>query len=475
VPDEYRASSGRGTFFAYGGWWEDRVGVRHDGNFNQNGLVSADRKPHPGLRAIKHVHQPLQVVNVSQPTPDTAVIRIRNRHDFLNAKDVATAEWRLVAGSPSASPSGRLPELDIPPGGEREYPVDVRGAGTRYLNVTFRLATATPWAPQGHEAGWFQTALEGRTVLEWAPPLRLTQQGGGNVIRFSGDDFALVFDGINGTIASYTWRGVTLVERGPIPEFWRAMTDNDIGAWKSILRDARRDATRDVSRWREAGPGWRVTSVETTRTGDATARVSVTAELPGVGASYVMTYDIWGSGLVFVTGRYTPGAAPVPMMPRFGTELVLAPGLEHVRWWGRGPDETYADRAFEPIGWHESTVDGLWVEYSRPQENGNRTEVSLAQFRNARGEGLGISGGDGNGPPIAFRASHVSTRDLEAADYSFQLPRRREIYLNIDAKQMGVGGINSWTTLAWPLEKHRISGSEPHEIRFVIHPLAPPR
>ena len=57
--------------------------------------------------------------------------------------------------------------------------------------------------------------------------------------------------------------------------------------------------------------------------------------------------------------------------------------------------------------------------------------------------------------------------------YSFQLPRRREIYLNIDAKQMGVGGINSWSTLGWPLEKYRLSGNEPHEIRYMIYAIAP--
>ena len=81
-------------------------------------------------------------------------------------------------------------------------------------------------------------------------------QNAGNVIRFSGPDFALIFDRVQGTIASYAYKDMTLLDRGPLPDFWRAMTDNDMGAWKSILNTARKTPEQDITVWREAGPAW---------------------------------------------------------------------------------------------------------------------------------------------------------------------------------------------------------------------------
>ena len=196
--------------------------------------------------------------------------------------------------------------------------------------------------------------------------------------------------------------------------------------------------------------------------------VIVAAELPAVSGRYVMTYGINGFGEVTVSGAYSPGADPLPMMPRFGTELVLAPGLDQVDWVGRG-DETYIDRRFAPIGKFSSTVKDLWVEYARAQENGNRTDVSWLEFRTAEGTGLRFARDRGT---VAFRASHVNTRDLESAAYSFQLPKRPEVYLNLDDRQMGVGGINSWSALGLPMEAYRIAGTDARTFGFTITPIS---
>src|SRR4029453_484797 len=121
------------------------------------------------------------------------------------------------------------------------------------------------------------------------------------------------------------------------------------------------------------GASWRVKDVQVKRPDDSSALIDVLGDLPSVGAKYAMSYLVQGNGRITVTASYEPGTASVAMMPRFGTELVVSPGLERLVWYGRGPDETYVDRQFAPVGIYSSTVTDQWVDYSRPQENGNKT------------------------------------------------------------------------------------------------------
>jgi beta-galactosidase len=469
---------GNGTFLAYGGWWEDRYGIRNDNNFSQNGLVSADRIPHPALAAIKYVYSPLHAEPVDLAS---GRIRIRSWYDFVNAKDQAAGVWEIVRDDGATVASGDLPTLDIAPRGERivTLPLPDRLPDRSpwltphreyWLNVRFLSRADAPWAKQGDEIGWEQWPLPERAraaEVEARTVGPLTMQETGQLIRFTGEHFALVFDRLQGTIGSYAYRGVRLLDRGPLPDFWRAMTDNDLGAWKSIVNRARADPALDVTVWREAGPAWAVRGVEAKRVDVRTAQVIVHADLPLVGARYTMTYTIAGSGEVVVEGAYTNGAAPLPMIPRFGMELVVSPGLENMTWLGRGPAETYVDRAFERMGRYSSTVRQQWVDYSRPQENGNKTDVRWVTLTNEEGIGL-LAVGD---PLLSVGAMHYTKADLERAAYAFQLPARRETYLNLDLRQMGVGGINSWSAAAWPMEPYRIVANQAHTYRYHLVPV----
>jgi beta-galactosidase len=156
------------------------------------------------------------------------------------------------------------------------------------------------------------------------------------------------------------------------------------------------------------------------------------------------------------------------MMPRFGTELIVAAGLDRIRWYGRGPAETYSDRQFEPVGVYAGTVAEQWVDYSRPQENGNKTDVRWVSLTNRDGVGL-MAVGD---PLLSVGAAHVSKDDIERAEYSFQLPRRTEVFLNLDFAQMCVGGIDSWSRNAYPLEAYRLPADRPYSYRYRLKPVA---
>jgi beta-galactosidase len=149
-------------------------------------------------------------------------------------------------------------------------------------------------------------------------------------------------------------------------------------------------------------------------------------------------------------------------------ELIVSPGLETVRWYGRGPGETYVDRAFDRVGIYSSTVSGEWVEYSRPQENGNKVDVRWIELTSENGLGLRAEGM----PLLSVAARHAPKNGLEQSSYSFQVARHPEIYLNLDLRQMGVGGIDSWSRLAYPMEAYRISGNEAHSYRYRLKPIA---
>jgi beta-galactosidase len=155
------------------------------------------------------------------------------------------------------------------------------------------------------------------------------------------------------------------------------------------------------------------------------------------------------------------------MMPRFGMELIVAPGFERITWYGRGPAETYVDRAFERVGVYSSTVGAEWVEYSRPQANGNKTDVRWVELTNDKGIGLRAEGM----PVLSVEARHTSQREVEQAAYTYQITQHPEVYLNLDLVQMGVGGIDSWSRQAYPMEAYRVPGDKPYSYSFRLRPI----
>jgi beta-galactosidase len=467
----------RSSFFAYGGYWEDRLGIPNDSNFCQNGLVAADRQPHPGLSAIKYVYRYLHAapVDLSRGT-----IAVKSWYDEINPKDLVAGTWEVRANGRVIA-AGPMPDLDLAPRQQQTMalglPALTAEPGVEYfLNVSFALKRDTPWARRGYEIAWEQWPLlvppapPGPAATSDVPPpvtpLWITE--GAPFVRISGRDFALVFDRLNGVMTSYAYQGVKLLERGPLPDFWRAPTDNDNGAWKSVGNAARSDPALDILAWKSAASGWKVTDVQVKRIDDTAATIVVQATLPRVGAAYSMAYEIRGTGEVIVGCDYRPGPGPVAMMPRFGLELVASPGLERMTWYGRGPAETYSDRVFERVGVYTSTVGREWVEYARPQENGNKTDVRWVELTNQLGFGLRAEGL----PLLSVGARHVKSSDIEQAAYTMDLPERSEIYLNLDLAQMGVGGIDSWTKLAYPMDAYRIAGNEPHAYRVRLLPVA---
>jgi len=473
VPAEHQARTGGTRFLAYGGWFEDRVGVRNDNNFCMNGVIAGDRTPHPSAWAFKYVYRYVHATPVDLAK---GVIRVKNWHDFINAADAVEGHWEVKADGKTIG-SGVFPALDVAPRQEKTFTLALPSITAEpgveiWLNVSFVLKTDTLWAKKGFEVAWDQFALPSAPKAAPAPAaatgaLRVVDDAA--VVHFSGTDWALTFDKVTGTIASYFYKGVRLIERGPRPDFWRAATDNDIGAWKSVLGygGSAGRASFDSGPWRAASRTWAVGPTVLERVDAGTSKLTLSAELPAVGAKTTMTYTIRATGDVVVETAFVPGDRKPPMLPRFGTELALGAGLDRIAWYGRGPHETYIDRQFERVDVYRSTVDHEWVDYSRPQENGNKTDVRWVALTNTDGIGLLAVGA----PTLSVAARHFAKEDIDAAQYTWQLPRREQVLVNLDWKQMGVGGIDSWSPNAWPLPPYRLDASQPMSFKYRLSPI----
>ncbi|HSF12122.1 MAG TPA: beta-galactosidase small subunit, partial [Erythrobacter sp.] len=272
------------------------------------------------------------------------------------------------------------------------------------------------------------------------------------------------FDSASGTLSQWTVGGRDLLVAGLTPNLWRAPTDNDSGAnW--LLR------TSKV--WKDATENRRLESLTHRRDGKA-ALVTATYLMGASTARFTITYRIAGTGTVEVEGEMQSLKDKLPIVPRIGMNLQLAGAYSNLEWFGRGPHENYADRkSAAAVSRYRSTVAEQYHDYSRPQETGGKTDVRWFALRDGAGQGLAFAGEE----LLGFSALPVLQSDLDH-DRSPKAPNRHGglvefrdlVSINIDHRQMGLGGINSWGAL--PLEKYRLKPGA-YSWRFQMVPLSP--
>ncbi|MEN8228065.1 MAG: glycoside hydrolase family 2 TIM barrel-domain containing protein [Bacteroidota bacterium] len=463
VPEAYKATASKDHFFAYGGWWENSRGVYNDNNFCMNGLVASDLTPHPGLNTIKYFYRNIHVEAIDL---SNNMFRITNWYDFSNAKDMVTGHWKLLEDG-SEVLSGDLESLDIPARTSIEIKVELNNfkpeAGKEYfLSFDFKLSEDRFYASKGDELAWDQFKLpisSDNTLSEIDSSKDLQWRKDGRELRVWGEEFSITFNQLNGQLERYYSDGELVVMSGPKPDFWRAPTDNDRGAVKKGNRKS-----NQINIWEDAGR-WEINQMTVTKENGKVLVVAI-GTLPLVEAEYMQSYTIYGNGEVDVFCNYKASDKEFPMVPRYGTELIIAPSYDQLKWYGPGKNPTYQDRNVEKMGIYSSTVEDDWVEYSRPQENGYKTDTRWFSLTNSEGNGVRISGD----PVICFGVSHYSKADIQKSDYSFQLTSHPEIFLNVDYKQMGLGGTTSWGQNALPLLDYRIK-NEDYSFRYRISPL----
>jgi beta-galactosidase len=448
---------GEGSYFAFGGDFGPST-TPSDENFCQNGVVSADRTPHPALGEIKSFQQRIAVTAVDLAKGE---IEVRNRYDFTDLSEIAVGQYSLHADDRLLG-EGRLALDALAPHASKIVtvpipPIEPEPGAEYWLDITFALKDDRPWAKAGFVLAQQQLKLPYERP---GPPLPtgrlpdLTVSGGFSTVVVRGPGFSYGFDPASGLLTSVEREG-TEVLAGPLrPDFWRAPTDNDRG----------NDMMKRLGLWRDAHRFLAVRSFRTETPAPGIVRLLLDAELTSVGVRYTLTYTIYGTGDLVVDVGFDPGDRKLPDLPRFGMQATLASGFEKLAWYGPGPQETYLDRRHRPVGVYRSTVTDNYFRYSQPQETGNKVDVRWLALTNDAGAGLLAVGL----PLLSANALHHSATDMDQALHHHHMVPRGEVFLNLDWRQMGIGGDNSWGAL--PLPQYRLRASL-HSYRFRLRAI----
>jgi beta-galactosidase len=453
----HRTGDGK-EFWAYGGDFGDKP---NNNNFCANGLVGPDRTPHPSLFEVKKVYQNIQTEPVDLAA---GKVRIRNKYFFTNL-DEFEITWKVHADGKTVA-EGILPRTSVAPGEAAEQTIPLGAItgkpGVEYwLMVSYGLASAKPWASKGHVVAWNQFALPlavpavPKVNLASLPGVRMEQND--SDITVTGANFKVVVSRSRGAITAWENAGTRLLAQPLEPNFWRVPIDNDIG----------NEMPKRHSVWRTAGEQRTVLSVTATQPQPQIVRIEARSVLPAGGASYTNTYRIYGNGDIVVEATYRPGEAKLPELPKFGMQALLPGTLNQIAWYGLGPQETYWDRKTgAAVGLFRGTVSEQVHHYVRPQETGNKEEVRWVALTNEQGAGLLATGM----PLLTVSAWPFPQAVLEAATHTHELPQRTGVVsLNLDYRQMGVGGDNSWGARTHP---EYTLPDQPYRYQFRLTPLA---
>ena len=433
-----------------------------DNNFNCNGLISPDRVPNPHMYEVGYYYQNIWATLIGAENGQTKV-RVRNEFFFRDLSNVKM-EWTfLVAGK--VVQKGVVDNLDIKAHERKDFslPVDLSAAyeGEPLLNIDFKLKTPEPLMEAGQTIAYEQLRASDYVILTedvfpLTGKLKVKNDKKSPVLTLGNDNVEVAFDKTTGLLTTYKAGGRNLLgEGGTIkPIFWRAVTDNDMGA----------GLQRRYAAWRN--PQMNLQSLKTTKVttphGRLTSKdVLVTAiyDMPEVKATLKMDYLVDAKGKITVTETLdTQEGAEVSNMFRFGVVMQMPYELDQSEFYGRGPVENYADRKFsQRIGIYKQTADEQFYPYIRPQETGTKSDIRWWRQKDASGNGILVQADK----PFYASALHYDIETLDDGNdkeqrHSPQMPKSAYTNLFIDGEHTGVGGVDSWSGNAEALKPYRV-------------------
>jgi len=442
-------------YWAYGGDSGDRI---NSGNFCFNGIINSDQTVKPAGWEAKKVQQPVVIERVAQ---STHLFRVTNWHDFTdlscyditwelaeNGRVIQQGEAATLHTAPRHGETIRIPWRAVLPNPGCEY----------HVKIIFSLRENLRWAQRGHVVAWEQFSLP--LVAAPAPLVRsagatpVTVEESAAAFTIGGCGFSLTWNKARGELQSCKLGGEELLKSPLRPNFWRPITDNDIGGQMPSRSGV----------WKNAAEEIKVGSADLFKLSENAAKVVFSLELPRVKSAWTASYTVHGNGEVVVACEFLPGAG-APDLPRIGMQVSIPASYDRLAWYGLGPHESYWDRnRGAAVGRYSGSVKRDFFHYAKPQESNNHWATRWASLTNDAGRGILIAG-EG---VLSFSAWPYSTADLEAAKHINELPDRDFITLNIDHLQMGVGGDDSWTERAQPHPEFRIPANHYHYIFRII-------
>ena len=429
-----------------------------DNNFNCNGIIGPDRQLNPHAYEVAYQYQNIWAKMVSA---ETGQVSVYNENFFRDLSNYALA-WSLEEDGVETQ-NGTIADLDVPAQQTRTYtiPYDrskITGKEV-FLNIDFRLKNSEPLMTAGQVVAYAQLPVVTKQACDGDCSKMLAEGHGkkkmklaakkDNVIAVTTPNLTFKLDRTTGLISEYAYNGKSMLGEGGTlkPNFWRAPTDNDMGA----------NFQKKFKVWKN--PQMNLKNIDVKKDKKANTVTIVTSfDMPEVQGQMDITYLVFANtGAVKVTEDFkaTEGAK-VSDMFRFGMLLQMPYSMEKSTYYGRGPIENYSDRKdCMRIAIYNDDADNQYFPYIRPQESGTKSDIRWWKQTDATGLGLQVK----SCSPFYASALHFDTEELDDGDekeqrHSFDLKKSKFTNLFLDAAHMGVGGENSWG--AWPLEKYRI-------------------
>ena len=460
ISAKYEAGSGNmSPIYTYGGDYNKKDAS--DNNFNCNGVIGPDRQLNPHAYEIAYVHQ-----NIWAEAVDLAKgqVSVYNEYFF---RDLSNYElvWTLMKDG-KAIENGKVAQLNVKPQQKvtLTLPYNVPAEGEVMLNIEFRLKTAEPLMDKGQVVAYRQFAVREAKPATMQQPtqqakLKVKDDKKGGVISVEvKDQMSVVFDKTTGLLKTYNVAGKDLLPQGGTlrPNFWRAVTDNDMGAGLQSRFKA----------WRN--PIMNLTAISAAKVGKVGARVVAVYDMPDVKATLTITYDIDGEGAMTVQQQMkTTPDAKVSNLLRFGMVMDLDYNMDKSEFYGRGPIENYIDRkASQNIGIYKQTADQQFYPFIRPQETGTKSDIRWWKQTTAEGLGFCITAVNNyfDACALHYNISDLDEGDQKAQRHSPEVPKSKYTELSINLAHFGLGGENSWGS--WPLQQHRLSYQD---MTFTFH------
>lgn len=426
--------------------------------FCANGIIGADRKPHPQIVEVKHGYQNIGITAVDAKNGE---FKIKNKFLFTNLSSY-TCNW-VIKAQGEAVQNGSAGIIDCKPLEETELKIDFDSSKLPedkecILTVSF----VTNEASLGLEKG-YEVAFEQFIINAMSQPTEIKNEGkltfdiSNKKVTVNGDNVKVVVD--DGKVVSYVIDGKELLKAPLMPNYFRALTDNDIDFLNFTPQWAK---FHPFYAWQRATHHTKSVKTEVTQNGNV-VEIHIAFSTIGLKNS-VATYKVYPDGRLYVYHSATPTKG----MLRFGYQMTMDKSMEYVQWYGRGPKPTYIDRKLgSKIDLYDSTVTDFEYRYMRPQESSNRTDVRYFTLTDKDGFGIKVDAYYNN--PINFSVYHYTTDGLEKATHINDIPYEDITTVNIDHRQLGVGG--DLPGQAFVREPYTMPKGEKQEFSFVITPI----
>ena len=429
-----------------------------DNNFNCNGIIGPDRQMNPHAYEVAYQYQNIWTKMVNA---ETGEVSVHNENFFRDLSNYALA-WRLEEDGVETQ-NGTIADLDVPAQQTKNFtiPYDkskIKGKEV-FLNIDFRLKEAEPLLTAGQVMAYAQLPVVTKQACSGDCSKMLAQGHGkkkmklaakkNNVVAVITPNLTFKIDRSTGLISEYAYNGKSLLGEGGTlkPNFWRAPTDNDMGA----------GLQKKFKAWKN--PQMNLKNIDVKKDKKTNSVTILTSfDMPEVQGQMDITYVVFANtGAVKVTEDFkATECAKVSDMFRFGMLMQMPYTMEKSNYYGRGPIENYSDRKdCMRIGVYTDDADNQYFPYIRPQESGTKSDIRWWKQTDATGLGLQVK----SCTPFYASAIHFDTEELDDGDdkeqrHSFDLKKSKFTNLFLDSAHMGVGGENSWG--AWPLEKYRV-------------------